>query len=46
MPAVMVVPERDRPGITAAHWHRPMMRASSTVILVSVFLPGTILSET
>ena len=46
MPAVIVVPERERPGTTATHWHRPIISASSTVILRSVFLPGVILSDT
>ena len=46
IPAVIVVPERERPGTTATHWHRPMISASNTVILRSVFLPGVILSDT
>ena len=46
MPAVMVVPERESPGMVATHWHRPMVRASRKRMLRSVRVPGAILSET
>ena len=36
--AVMVVPERDEPGIRATAWARPMSRASLTVIVAVVRL--------
>ena len=46
MPAVMVVPERERPGSVATHWHRPITSASRKRMFFSVRLPGVILSET
>ena len=46
IPAVMVVPERERPGIVATHWHRPIISASEIVMLAAFFVPGFILSAT
>ena len=45
MPAVIVLPEREIPGIVATHWQRPMMSASFTVMLRSVRLPWGMRSE-
>ena len=46
MPAVMVVPLRERPGIVATHWQQPMMSASRMRMFFSVLWPGVILSDT
>ena len=46
MPAVIVVPERDRPGIVATHWQSPMISASRKRMFFSVRLPGAIRSDT
>jgi hypothetical protein len=37
---VIVVPERERPGITAMHWQRPMISASRMRMLFSDFAPA------
>ena len=39
MPTEMVVPERDRPGITARACPQPTMRASATVAFLAVLWP-------
>ena len=46
MPAVIVVPEREMPGIVATHWQRPITSASATRMLRSFFLPRGMRSET
>ena len=46
MPAAIVVPDRDRPGIVATAWHTPMMSASRTRMFFSVRVPLGILSAT
>ena len=39
MPAVIVVPERLRPGIVATAWHSPISSASRMRMVCSVLLP-------
>ena len=45
MPAVMVVPERERPGITASAWPQPTIKASATVAFLAVLWPRAMRSE-
>ena len=46
MPTAIVVPERDRPGITAQACARPIITASFSVMDFAVLCPGvTYLSE-
>ncbi len=46
IPAEIVVPERESPGIVAMAWHKPMTSASRTRIDFSPRSPGCILSAT
>ena len=45
MPAEMVQPERDRPGMVAMPWARPTSSTSFTVALRAVLRPVAIRSE-
>ena len=46
MPAVMVLPEREMPGIVATAWAQPIRSASRMRMVRSFPRPGTIRSET
>ena len=45
MPTEMVVPERERPGITASAWPQPTIKASATVAFLAVLWPRAMRSE-